>query len=552
MRIENALAAALIATALVLPPPSASAQEAEVAETTLTLSSEVAGVELTLSDGAIHTVRFRGGEVEVDGRTLGSYEPGGALERAWRELLAEGLRGAEGFRLDASRLAGWAPPRDEAPGTARALDEALDRILGVGGPSDGEPGRQAGGETRMTGPGGQRLSVAPGGLPAEELRERLGRLESRLSRLGSDAAERAEDLALVVHDDHEIPSGRSVAGNLALLGGELRLGGRVEGDVLVLDGTLLLEPPAHVTGDLLRVGGSLRQNGGRVDGELLSVRSTAPSLPSDGDDWRDAWDDWDDEWEEAWRDAWDDWDDEWREALRDRFRGDLGFFGRMGRNLGRALGGVVGVVALFLLLGLAGVATVYFAGPRLEVAADTVRHSFLRSFGVGLAGEFLFLPVLLVLVVAVVTWLLIPFYLAAAALASLAGFLAVALAAAGIFDRREPPRPEWIDRIREHGDYTRVLAGLAVLLLPFALAESLHLLGGWMDWFRGITLFLLWTGLWVLGTAGFGAVLLSRAGQRTDYARPRGPAPTPGARGGGDAVGATPSEPGPDRTGPGG
>lgn len=501
---------ALALAASAAAPATVEAQPAtpEIAESTISVGSGAASLELELADGATHTIEFRDGRVLLDGEELGSYEPGGALERSWRDLLADAMREAPAFEMTAEGLRGWDPPADgPSAGAAAELTDRLDGILRA------EPSDRAEDTVSMEGPGGDAVSLAPGRLSFERLAERLGRLQGALDRLGSEAREAGEEVALVVHDDYEIVEGRSVDGNLALLGGDLALRGTVRGDVLVLDGTLTLGPTARVDGDVLQVGGDVRRQGGTVTGELLSVQAldgeAAPPAPAEAGDGRD----FEDRVEERVR-----------ERVRElRDRGEPGFFGGIVRNVGRAVGGVVGWIGVFLMLGLAGVLAVYFVRPRLEVVADTARHAFGRSFGVGLAGGFLFFPVLLILVVAVITWLVIPFYLVAAALGLLGGLLAVGHAAGEMLARRRF-RYEWMERLRRSNSYYYVLSGLAALLLPFALAEALHLFGSWLDPLRGFILFVAITLLSVAVTTGFGAVLLSRGGERSEYAKPAGEA----------------------------
>ena len=97
--------------------------------------------------------------------------------------------------------------------------------------------------------------------------------------------------------------------------------------------------------------------------------------------------------------------------------GGRGFFGSIGHNIGHAVSGVFGTLAWLLAMGVLGLVVVYFFRSRLEVVADTVRSDLVRSFGVGLAGELLVVPVLLILVIGIVTWLVIPVYALAVALA---------------------------------------------------------------------------------------------------------------------------------------
>ncbi|MFV1987215.1 MAG: hypothetical protein ACC682_08025, partial [Gemmatimonadota bacterium] len=59
------------------------------------------------------------------------------------------------------------------------------------------------------------------------------------------------------------------------------------------------------------------------------------------------------------------------------------------------------------------------------------------------------------------------------------------------------------------------LSGLVLLLLPFAATAVLWILGGTAGFVRGIVAFVAALGTWIVMTAGFGSVLLTRAGARS-------------------------------------
>lgn len=178
-------------------------------------------------------------------------------------------------------------------------------------------------------------------------------------------------------------------------------------------------------------------------------------------------------------------------------------------------------LSLFIVLAVIGLIPVYLTRSQLETAADTVRHSFSRAFLLGVAAEFLLLPGLVVLAVGIVTIPLIPLYVAAAGLAFLGGYLAVAYAAGRLAAEQEF---EWADRLGG-GPYETLLVGLGLLLVLYALIGPFQILGLVGDLFEAS----LWTAAslvtWVAATSGFGAVLLSYGGTRDDYARPERPAP---------------------------
>ena len=90
-----------------------------------------------------------------------------------------------------------------------------------------------------------------------------------------------------------IPSTRVVSGNVAVLGGPFTLSGEVDGDLVVVNGDLVLETGGTVTGDVLVVGGRiLGQDLGDLQGNLRVFdeplryvqqgdRITAAGRPSD-------------------------------------------------------------------------------------------------------------------------------------------------------------------------------------------------------------------------------------------------------------------------------
>ncbi|MFW6039856.1 MAG: hypothetical protein ACOC9N_02130, partial [Gemmatimonadota bacterium] len=292
----------------------------------------------------------------------------------------------------------------------------------------------------------------------------------------------------VVHDDYRIADGTTIAGDVALLGGTLTVDGDIEGDVLVLGGRLLLEPGSLVMGDVRSVGGEVETVGATVTGEILSLSVGEPAADDVHADRRDRRAEWD------------------YERRRDR-----GFFGSITRNVIRTFNDVVGTIMWTVVLTLVGAGLVYFAPGRLEAIAAEARADVLRSFGVGLAGQLLFIPILLLLVVLVVTWLVVPFYVLAVAVAVPAGYLAVAR---GLGEAVVDRRYDLFERfnLNRQNTYYYVLNGVIVLLAPFAIAALLQLFGGLLGFLRALAVFLAVVLTWAAATTGFGAVILTRGG----------------------------------------
>jgi hypothetical protein len=297
-----------------------------------------------------------------------------------------------------------------------------------------------------------------------------------------------------VHDDYQVAVSRVVPGNVALLDGDLQLLGTIEGDVLVLDGNLIIEPSGLVDGNVLQVGGEVERLGGRISGELRSLMRRGGAIavaPVPAVDIEVA--------------------PRVRVAAAPQRRG---FIGSLWHNIGQTLEGLWFAFTFWLALGVLGVLAVYFQRERLEVVADTARQNIARSFAVGVTGQFLFFPILLILVVAIITWLVIPLYLLGVALALIVGYLAVAHATG---EALADLRYEGLAWLRRSNSYYYILSGLAALLGLFAIAALLQIFGGLLGFLRGLAVFAGVALTWFAVSTGFGAVILSRAGTRRDY-----------------------------------
>lgn len=461
----------------------------DITGSTVLLARDVARLELELASGETHAIELNDGSVLVDGERQGSYEPGGPFDRVWRDLLRNPELG-ETERLGAL-LAAWEPPADVAPGApgVSAVLSALDRYdPAAGGPAVDVPAAAADGQ----------VTIVPRAGSLERLGERLRELNETLGRISGEEFGLEGDFSLVVHDDYRIADGSTIVGDVALLGGTLTVDGEIEGDVLVLGGRLELEPGSLVTGDVRSVGGEVETTGATVTGEILSLSvgerradAGAADVRADGADERGF---------ERERDAWQ------REHRRDR-----GFFGSIAHNVSRTFSDIVGTIVWTIGLTLLGAGLVYFAPGRLEAIAAEARADVLRAFGVGLAGQLLVVPILLMLVVLIVTWLAVPFYLLAVAVAVPAGYLAVARGLGeAVVDRRYGLFERF--NLNRQNTYYYVLNGVIVLLAPFAIAALLQLFGGLLGFLRGLTLFLAVVLTWAAATTGFGAVILTRGG----------------------------------------
>jgi hypothetical protein len=278
--------------------------------------------------------------------------------------------------------------------------------------------------------------------------------------------------------DFSIGSTELVSGDLLVVRGNADIYGRLEGNLVTVEGDAVVHPGGLVSGDILALGGAVPDIGGEIGGEVRALRTSTvfphPARPADAPP---------------------------ASAVA---------------TIGRRLAGVVGV---FLTLGVVGFGLVLFGRPNLEVVSDTVSHSFGRALVTGLLGQILLLPTFGMLVVGLILSvagiLLLPFavivYGLLVVVTGLGGFLAVAHAMGETYTRRRLASGIVIG---SPNSYRYLLVGLGALASLW-LAWSLF---GWVpiagDLIRGAALLV----TWLLATAGFGAALLSRAGVRENFA----------------------------------
>jgi hypothetical protein len=404
------------------------------------------------------------GRVLVDGAQVGRYAPGGALEEAWQELLADLARVPT--PLAVTRARAWAPTGLTGDELTAATE--LRRRLTALTPSPG------------TTPRPQAIPAAAAGGLVIDLRnfDDLTRLEPTLWRASQLTG---PDLKLTVPDGHaysghySVGTGEEIEGHLLVLHGDADIFGTVRGNVVVVDGDVVVHPGAAITGSVLAVGGRVRDEGGDVRGAVLTLSDpqaaiSAPLAPASGG---------------------------WNGALR---RG-------------------AGLAGVFVTLMVMGAGLVAFAKPQIEVVADTVGHSFGRAFLAGLLGQILVIPTFGMIVVGlaltVVGILLVPFaiavYLLLAVVTLLGGYLAVAHAMGEVRARR-----------RMAVGHTGVgTSGYSYLL--FGLLASLALWVVWIafgwvpvaGWLIEVAAILV---TWIFATVGFGAALLSRLGLKDNFA----------------------------------
>lgn len=277
--------------------------------------------------------------------------------------------------------------------------------------------------------------------------------------------------------DYRIGAPEVIEGHLLVVQGDADVYGRLHGNLVTVDGDVIVHPGALVSGDILALGGMVHDMGGEIGGEVRTLRSTSIVAPL--------------------------------RAVAPPEPGAL-------ETIGRRLAGVFGV---FLTLAVLGFGLVMFARPNLEVISDTASHSFGRAFVTGLLGQVLVIPTFGMLVVGLILSvagiLLLPFAVAVYALlvivGALGGFLGVAHAMGETYTRRRMALGALIGSPNSYRFLVVGLGAVAMLWLAWALF-------GWVPVAGTLIGGAAFLATWLLATAGFGAALLSRAGVRENFA----------------------------------
>jgi hypothetical protein len=273
-----------------------------------------------------------------------------------------------------------------------------------------------------------------------------------------------------------IGSDQVIQGPLLVVRGDATVAGRLMGNLVTIEGDVIVLQGGLVSGDILTLGGQVHERGGEIGGEVRSLAATTVfAEPA----------------EEAPPAS----------ALA---------------TTGRRMAGVVGV---FLTLSALGFGLVMFGRPNLEVVSDTVSHSFGRAFVTGLVGQILLLPtfgmLIVGLILSVAGILLLPFavivYGLLVVVGVLGGFLAVAHAMGETYTRRRLALGAMIGSPNSYRYLVVGLGSLATLWFAWAVFGWVPVAG---ELIRGLAFLV----TWLLATAGFGAALLSRAGVRENFA----------------------------------
>ena len=269
-----------------------------------------------------------------------------------------------------------------------------------------------------------------------------------------------------------IPAGTTVSNAVGVVDGSLDVFGTINGAAMVVDGNLRVHPGATINGDAIAVRGRIINQGGIVTGETRSLGTfatgteRAPTPP---------------------------------------------------RTTLWALKLTLGWFAVLVII---GVGVMIFAEANLDGVVLTLEQGIGRSFGAGLLGQLVALPVLALLCIAlaltILGILLIPFAIVAytiavAGLVTL-GFLAVARLSGSPLVRAT--------ELTARGVNLRAMfIGLIAYFALWTLAAAFT----WNPVIGAALRMLALVVTWVAATAGLGATLLSRAGtERAGKRKARG------------------------------
>jgi hypothetical protein len=331
-----------------------------------------------------------------------------------------------------------------------------------------------------------RTRPRPQGIPVGGATIDLGDLSSPTlleSRLRSALQPTGGEVRLTIpggtarRGDFSLGSSESRTGHLLVVDGNADIYGHLSGNLVTVEGDVVVHPGGVISGDVLTLGGEVRDEGGEIGGEIRTFRSTTVLSPLTVAK---------------------------AEALT---------------PVQSVLRRIAGVLGVFLTLSVLGFGVVMFGRQNLEIVSDTVSHSFGRAFITGLLGQILLLPTFGMLVVGLILSvagiLLLPFAVAVFAMlvviGIVGGFLAVAHAMGETYTRR---RMALGVVIGSANSYRYLLVGL----LALASLWGAWALFGWVPVAGSIVWGAAFFVSWLLGTAGFGAALLSRAGIKENFA----------------------------------
>ena len=483
--------------ALLVAPSALEAQLRDVVSKEVAVSRSEASLRLAFSDDGTLEITFEDGVVLIDGDVVGMFEPGDALEAAWQSLLGQAVSLEDGEL--AIMLSDWSVPADlanELADLAQEVDRALEDALSA---FDVSSNTRTAPATIMGDPG-SLLSLF---LDAT----------GELGLLGEALAGLRGEFAIHVDEDVVVPAGTTIDGTLVVIQGDVLIEGEVEGDVIVVDGTLELLEGSRVRGEVRLADARLVRNLGTVEDGLVDLLAEERTLETERRSQIR---------EEVQEELRAQLRRELRDVTRLEFSDEDNGFSLMApfRSVFRGVGELIKNLMSILVLGLLGAGAVAFAGTNVDTIAETARRAPGRSAMVGLAGTLLLVPVWLLGAVALavsvigipvaVVWL--PLFPLAACAAGVMGYVVVARNTGEWLADSEYP---WTGWIRKSNPIYTIFGGLFGLMLAFMAANVISI-APFLSFLTGLLAFVGAVITFFAIQIGFGAVLLTRAGRRRE------------------------------------
>jgi hypothetical protein len=303
--------------------------------------------------------------------------------------------------------------------------------------------------------------------PARQSVPEAKQLDSQVTRIRGETGLNVPAAAQFNFGPRAVAAGSTLDGPVALARGNLDVFGTIRGDAIVLGGDIRVHHGGRITGDAYAAGGQIVIDGGVIEGSKRSLRSAPAAATTDAAEVPP------------------------------------------GRRL-TTWESVKLTVGWFAILTIIGLGVMIFAAGSLDGVVIALERGFARSFWIGVAGQLVMLPGLLLLIVAlaitVLGALLIPFaivsyVIAAAGLVTL-GFLAVArLTGSALTPDQGTASPRGV-HIRALFLGLIVYFGLWLVAAVFAWNPLIGVV------LRAVAIAV----TWMAATVGLGAALSSRAG----------------------------------------
>ena len=286
----------MFVAALAMPAALAGQEVSEILQTSVTTSQNAALLELEMADGRVLEIGLADGIVYVGGDEVGSYDDGGFLDSAWRDLLA----GIGSGKFDAAWSSFLSAEFGSEEASAGRIAEALAPLYAEVSAEAAQLAAEAASASAAEMAAvdvdvaeimediAQDLAetldeIVIGGLVVEfsELDglagsfERIG-LTGELSRALNGDLETPVRVVMEA-DEYRLPEGGRLDEMLILVETDAVIAGTVGANILVADGALLITSSGRIEGDVIGIDATVH-NQGVVTGSIRSLENIAPII----------------------------------------------------------------------------------------------------------------------------------------------------------------------------------------------------------------------------------------------------------------------------------